>query len=100
MNTVLSRTLFVLICSYENKLLPPPSVRGPIAAAIAPHLPCAKCLKVKVKCITEVKYESTMSWQAYSVTPFRICQVVEEGGSLCNSAPTSAYAGQMESLWR
>lgn len=31
------------------------------------HTAAAKCLKVKVKCVTEVKCERTMSCQAFSV---------------------------------
>lgn len=78
-NPILSRTLlFVLICPHENKQLP--QCEGPV---IAPYLPSGKCLKVKVKCVTEVKYERTMSWQAYRVASFRIHQVIRgEGGRL------------------
>lgn len=77
MNLILSSTLFVLICSHENKQLP--QREGPVIAIRTPHPPTlisTKRLKVKVKCITEVKYDSTMSWQAYEVASFRICQVV------------------------
>lgn len=79
MNPILSSTLFMLICSHENKQLP--QCEGPVIATRPPVSSPAKCLKVKVKCITEVKYESTMSWQAYGVASFRICQVV--AGGLC-----------------
>lgn len=74
MNLILSSTLFVLICTHENKQLP--QCEGPVIAMSAPRLISAKCLKVKAKCVTEVKYESTMSWRAYRVASFRICQVV------------------------
>lgn len=66
----------MLMCSHENKQLP--QCEGPV---IAPYLPSAKRLKVKVKCVTEVKYESTMSWQAYRVASFRIHQVIGGGSS-------------------
>lgn len=79
MNLILSSTLFVLICTHENKQLP--QCEGPVIATWTPHLISAKCLKVKVKCVTEVKYDSTMSWWAYGVASFRICQVVG-GGSV------------------
>lgn len=74
MNLILSSTLFVLICTHENKQLP--QCERPVIAMRAPRLISAKCLKVKVKCITEVKYDCTMSWRAYGVASFRICQVV------------------------
>lgn len=79
MNLILSSTLFVLICTHENKQLP--QCEGPVIATRAPRLISTKCLKVKVKCITEVKYDNTMSWRAYGVASFRICQVVG-GGSM------------------
>lgn len=79
MNLILSSTLFVLICTHENKQLP--QREGPVIATRAPRLLSVKCLKVKVKCITEVKYESTMSWRAYGVASFRICQVVGGGST-------------------
>lgn len=58
MNPILSSTLFVLIRSHENKQLP--QCEWPVIVMRAPHFISTKCLKVKVKCITEVKYESTM----------------------------------------
>ena len=60
-----------------------------------------------IKCRTEVKYDSTMSWRAYEVSSFRQCQVA--GGRLLvtpcwgstPAAPLSPHrALQMESLCR
>lgn len=48
-----------------------------------PHLPVTKRLKVKVNCIMEVKYDGTMSRQAYEVAPFRVWS---SGEILCKSA--------------
>lgn len=97
MNLILSRTLFVLICSLENKqsyLLthsphyrhhpphPPPSMRACYSRS-AQWLLLPKRLKVKVNCIMEVKYDCT----AYKVASYSVWSGGGWGsGSLCKSA--------------
>lgn len=105
MNLILSRTLFVLICSRENKQSylpthpphyphhpphPPPRMRACYSRSaqwLLPRPPVTKRLKVKVNCIMEVKYDGTMSRRAYEVASFSVWSGGGWGsGILCKSA--------------
>lgn len=98
MNLILSRALFVLICSLENKqsyLLthpphychhPHPSMRACYSRSaqwLLSRIPVTKRLKVKVNCIMEVKYDGT----AYKVASYSVWSGGGWGsGILCKSA--------------
>lgn len=114
MNPILSSTFCTLICSHGTTSSPGVS---DLVQPCATYRISVKCLKVKVKWITEVKYESTKSRWAYDVASFRGCQVVRGGGSMILSAETvwqqpprqhvlnrwshsGTYSGAKYSSWR
>lgn len=69
---------------------PPPSMRACYSRSaqwLLPRPPVTKRLKVKVNCIMEVKYDGTMSRQAYEVASFSVWSGGGWGsGILCKSA--------------